>query len=1600
VTRIAFTVLVTVAVAACDPRDHSSADHTVDATNKLDTTVSSTADSAIDDATLPADSDVVEGTVTADGIVMPPTGDTAGWVVVNRFGQATLGADGRFTLPIAEDGATLTMAYAAARPEAPLLTLNVQVAGLDVGAPSLLIDVDTTARALVLTHPRVLPRAAWRLRALADQAAKLAPVAALASVIRASFDGAWTTAQPVRDAHRAAVIELLRRAAPPWDATLPVSADAEPLGTRVVRSEGRPIVDVVGRDGGLVFTAVPGSPPRFSVTLTPLDAGQTSLADVLARRAVPALSDPATTVASDVATPLAEGLYRVTIDADVAANTTLAEAPLAALLDPSIIADAVGPLLGAATVDSALTADPDHPLAALLDPRRGPISETFTLIVGEPFAARFDAIALVDGRVRVAGRHLGHLMFVDARGRARRAPFDTSESDGRYLTLPRGLVGAVHLRAETPTGLVDSAVITNLATTTTLPVPVAPTVVAGPSAIVRGASASFTVTDAGDLSVSAADVAVPVRIVADDTVVLDTQGLGAGTHTLTFTNSAGSTTTELVVDELTPSYPRAITFHADNPATRITQLQTALDLANGTRIASGAFELRDTNIIVPGGWYCPVDIQPDDAVVSPAPTCTHWSHVCDDVWVWDDTRSTSTWMTVTRPPGRTSSGPNCTPIAGPTSWSDVPRAALFDRITSTDIQALAGTFTGPNAELALHNVRGGGLVVTAPADGGRANVRIDLDITDAAGSATKPVLTLTGVTGVTITNLHLDGRPTTLANGCAVGLRIVDSHDVQIDRLVADNCDRAIEVIDSSDIRLGSAASPLVVTHAKDTAISITGSDDVFVQAQIGFVRPTATTYTSSGIDSIGAAVVVKDSERVTIAGAITATKTNGVAIDGGAHIRLGPLAIGYAPLPDGTRGFVQTRVDRGVFVSGNPDDVRMSDVIADQIVHDAMTLGGGTRTRLERVRLADYYGAQFGLRVANDGFANDLDVDDLYIGQTGFDAVRIESGGRTDIRQLVVDGAGVCGLMVSFGTGVAVHDAELAAPLCGYLADDVVVEDVTAPSVRIDESEGYRVERAETGHIEISKSIGVTFVDTTATDVTITGPTATFTDPISFVDTTLTQKAGVALSASDTHGPLVLVGVHADQVELTPLATVMLTAVRFGALTLHGGRAYVGDDDVIGTLGVDGGRLVSDDSGLAVDVSGHGELVARGALTLTSRTPELVALSDTTLGATTIDARTVIVSGATLAALDVRGAGQVRVERTTIAGALVLDGTSGALVADTSAHDVSLAGALDARLVRLATVAGISRSSTTRGQRTIGTLGLSALDGDPTGHGVVSGDLVHITAAPTHALVELLDGDGTIVARAFTSDGEVVFRGLPEMTGLLVQATLLDGTSGPPTPLATSGATACSASPAPADIREVLDRQPARCDGVAADAVVDASCRFVVRVATSPRSDLVLVDLQSGAETPLTDDELEERDPIFASDASAVWFARRALGGRWTLARVDLASGVVADVLALPGDALWPAPAPDGSALAFASCPDGEDGDCHLAMLDDTSGAVGIPSDGGWPAARACDERHPRWVPVGDDLGPALIVTRRSPGASATSEDVMSPLGLVRWRL
>jgi serine/threonine-protein kinase len=130
--------------------------------------------------------------------------------------------------------------------------------------------------------------------------------------------------------------------------------------------------------------------------------------------------------------------------------------------------------------------------------------------------------------------------------------------------------------------------------------------------------------------------------------------------------------------------------------------------------------------------------------------------------------------------------------------------------------------------------------------------------------------------------------------------------------------------------------------------------------------------------------------------------------------------------------------------------------------------------------------------------------------------------------------------------------------------------------------------------------------------------------------------------------------------------------------------------------------------------------------------------------------------------------------------------------------------------------------------------------------------------------------------------------------------------------------------------VADTNGRNPRQITSDSSDAVIHAEPRWspdgkrlVFRRIENPKSDIVAVDLASGAMTRMTDDNLLDLDPIWSPDGRQIYFAS-SRGGGLNLWRISIGAGgkpvgAPEQLTTGAGDDVEPAPAPDGRQLAFA---------------------------------------------------------------------------------
>ncbi len=467
----------------------------------------------------------------------------------------------------------------------------------------------------------------------------------------------------------------------------------------------------------------------------------------------------------------------------------------------------------------------------------------------------------------------------------------------------------------------------------TLVVPDGLVVADAPSAIAM--ASRLVVTLAGlsvdnPLTVSADGVELDVLMVTRDdsvsparaVVMVDTEGLEAGTHELSFVAGVRTVSHEVEVVGAATLWERVIELQATG-ADLSRMLGEAVQMANGEREVTGRFQRVNMGFQLNGSWYCPLDVSPDEVAIAPA-SCPAVYERCDDGWVYDDQRNATTWWKITRPPGRGSTGVRCPVIEGPDSWVGVPKADIADTVVTTSAAGLAGlTLRGPNTKLVLPNARGGGLVVSPPTGGGRSDVALDLVVTDATSTVEEPVVRIDGATGVHIERLIIEGRP----GACAIGLRVERSIDVRIDVLEVRGCTRGVEVVNSEHVRVGTLVGPAVALGATES-FQIVDSRFVVAHVRAGTRVDPANAGAVLRVPS-GRGIVVRGSAHVRVTGSGAALVSESVVVRESSGVRVGPFESGLARAANGVGIVAEMNNSMGLRIDGESRDVRLREVTA-----------------------------------------------------------------------------------------------------------------------------------------------------------------------------------------------------------------------------------------------------------------------------------------------------------------------------------------------------------------------------------------------------------------------------------------------------------------------------------------------------------------------------------------------------------------------------------------------------------------------------------------------------------------------------------------------
>ncbi|HRE92322.1 MAG TPA: hypothetical protein PK095_24615, partial [Myxococcota bacterium] len=467
---------------------------------------------------------------------------------------------------------------------------------------------------------------------------------------------------------------------------------------------------------------------------------------------------------------------------------------------------------------------------------------------------------------------------------------------GQVVTLPESADDEVEV-------LLDPAVVgvgehTVGATTLRVPAALIATAVPDVGASIRGPFVILGLSGLwvdSELAVSVRGEPLEVLMLArsetpgtDVEALIDTSTLDIGDHEFKLESGGLVLYQPVFFNGGSAAFTRRIEFGATALAEANTMLREAIDVANGVRQLGGTFRRINMGFQIGGQWHCPLDIEPDE-FSWPAPSCPGIYERCDEGWRYDDQRNPDRWWRVTRPPGRGSTGVRCPVIPGPDSWDGMLIPDVHDTVTTASPVSLSGlTLMGPRVRLALPEARGGGLVVTTPTgmNAGPNEVELDLVVSDAVGNDAAPVVTLNQARGVRMERLEIRGR----SGQCRVALRVVDSEDIDIERLSVSGCDVAVELVRSTRVRVGRDDAPVVVLGALE-GVAVRASQDVVVHARVG-TRADGEEVVRVPTDR---GVWVSDSARVLVTGSAAGLISEVVMVRDSRGVRVGPFEAGVA---------------------------------------------------------------------------------------------------------------------------------------------------------------------------------------------------------------------------------------------------------------------------------------------------------------------------------------------------------------------------------------------------------------------------------------------------------------------------------------------------------------------------------------------------------------------------------------------------------------------------------------------------------------------------------------------------------------------------------
>lgn len=696
---------------------------------------------------------------------------------------------------------------------------------------------------------------------------------------------------------------------------------------------------------------------------------------------------------------------------------------------------------------------------------------------------------------------------------------------GQVVTLPMGAEDEVEV-------MLDPAVVgvgEHVLGTATLRVPagLAATVVPEDSASIRGPFVMLGLSGLwvdSELSVSVRGEPLEVVMLArsetpgtDVEALIDTSSLDIGDHELRLESEGRVLFQRVFLNGGSAAFTRQIEFGATVIDEANTMLREAVDVANGVRQLGGSFRRINMGFQIGGQWHCPLDIEPDEFSY-PAPSCPGIYERCDEGWRYDDQRNPNRWWRVTRPPGRGSTGVRCPVIPGPDSWDGMLIPDVHDTVTTASPVSLSGlTVMGPRVRLVLPEARGGGLVVTAPTgnNAGPNEVSLDVVVSDAVGNDAAPVVTLNRARGVRIERLEIRGRQ----GQCRVALRVVDSADIDIERLSVSGCDTAVELVRSTRVRVGRKDGPVVVLGALE-GVAVRSSQDVVVHARIG-TRADGEEIVRVPTDR---GVWVSDSARVLVTGSAGGLLSEVVMVRNSRGVRVGPFEAGVARTASGVAVIGGMANTRGLRVEGSSRDVVIRDTTA-VAASFGIDIADEAEVRLVRVAVggvADGLGAgplpeqplgnfNGGLRI----FGGEVAIEGVAASRNALFGVGV-FGGRVRVEGLTTrsragttdyGGAQPCGIDVTRGR-VTLVGAELVGDTAGVCVRDA---SVWVGGGRVEAGTGVLVEG---GRVEL---VGTEVEGGAEGGVVAVGGAVTIVDGEVVADGVGVEVDGARLSVNDT---------------------------------------------------------------------------------------------------------------------------------------------------------------------------------------------------------------------------------------------------------------------------------------------------------------------------------------------------------------------------------------------------------------------------------------------------------------------------------------------------